>query len=83
MRGNRSRYNINTTNLYEKTCCETKKTLLDGNLSGANDGRWIKPMAIDLEERESIRKHIVGLSEVRDNVERGTEGGMLRENVEL
>ncbi len=55
----------------------------DGNLSRANDGRWAKPTAIGLDESESMRKCIVGLSEARDNIERGTEGGMARENVEL
>ncbi len=28
-------------------------------------------------------KHVAGLSEVRDIVERGTEGGMVREDMEL
>ncbi len=28
-------------------------------------------------------KRVAGLSEARDNVESGTEGGMTRENVEL
>ncbi len=55
----------------------------DSNLSGANDGRWTKPMAISLDESESMRKRIAGLSEARDNIGRGTEGGMTRENVEL
>ncbi len=40
-------------------------------------------MAIGLDESESMRKHIVGLSEVRGIVEQGTEGGMARENMEL
>ncbi len=40
-------------------------------------------MAIGLDKSESIRKCVAGLSEVRDNVGRGTEGGMTRENVEL
>ncbi len=56
---------------------------LDGNLSGVSNGRWTKLTAIGLEVRESMRKHVVGLSEARDIVERGTEGGMSRENVEL
>ncbi len=30
---------------------------LDDNLSGVNNGRWTKPMAIGLEARESMRKH--------------------------
>ncbi len=57
--------------------------LHDDNLSRANDGRWTKPMAIGLDESKSMRKHIVGLSEVRGIVEQGTEGGMARENMEL
>ncbi len=57
--------------------------LLDSNLSGVNGGRWTKPTAISLEVRESMRKCVAEMSEARDNIERCTEGGMVRENVEL
>ncbi len=40
-------------------------------------------MAISLVEREAMRNMILGLYVVRENVERGTEGGMSRENMEL
>ncbi len=40
-------------------------------------------MATSLEVRELRRKHVAGLSDTRDIVERGTEGGISRENVEL
>ncbi len=40
-------------------------------------------MAISLEVMESMRKHDTGSSVARENVERGTEGGMPRENMEL
>ena len=56
---------------------------LDSNSDGVNNGRWVKLMAISLEVRESMRKCDVELSVARENVERGTEGGMVRENVEL
>ncbi len=56
---------------------------LDSNLSRAINGIWTKPTAIGLGARESMRKRAAGLSVVRENIERGTEGGMSRENMEL
>ncbi len=40
-------------------------------------------MAIGLEVRELMRKCDAEVEEARDNIERGAEGGMARENVEL
>ena len=61
----------------------SEKTSLDGNLIEVNDGKWAKPTAIGLEVCESMRKRIAAACVAREDVERGTEVEIARENVWL